>query len=188
MMAFMASNAMLALFLQERFGFTEKSIGWAYSGIGVIGLLMRSVVLDPAVRWLGERGVMRLGLGALAASFALQPFAPSLELYAAIVVLVPIGTALLFPANSSLVSRFAGRSELGTVMGVQQTYGGLSRLVAPLWAGWAFQSLGAGSPFLICAVLMAATWSFALGLEAPPRSKEEAPPPPMTATTVAGSR
>jgi predicted MFS family arabinose efflux permease len=171
MMAFMASNAMLALFLQARFGFTERSIGWAYSLIGVVGLLMRSVVLDPAVRAWGERGAMRLGLSALAVSFALQPFVGRLELYAFVVVLVPVGTALLFPANSSLVSRFAPRKELGAAMGVQQTYGGLSRLVAPLWAGWAFQELGAGSPFLICAGLMAATWLFALGLEAPPRAK-----------------
>jgi MFS family permease len=175
MMSFMAMNAILALFLLERFGFTEKSIGWAYTAIGTISLLMRSVILGPAIRRLGEIGVMRVGIVALAASFALQPLAPSLWVYALTVVLVPVGTALLFPATSSLVSRFAERSELGVVMGVQQAYGGMARLIGPVWAGAAFEAFGAGSPFYISAVLAIAMIPFVLGLEPPPRP-QAAPP------------
>jgi len=169
MMAFMAMNAVLALFLQARFGFTEKTIGYAYTGVGVVSLVMRSLILGPSVRWWGERGVMKLGLLALVAGFALQPLAPTLWLYGAVVVLVPVGTALLFPASSSLVSRFAERHTLGATMGVQQAYGGVARLIGPAWAGAAFQFLSPGAPFWIAALLALAAFFFALGIEPAPK-------------------
>lgn len=189
MMAFMAMNSVLALFLKERFGMTEKTIGYVYTFVGTISLVMRSVILGPAVHRLGERGVMRLGLAALAAGFALQPFATSLPTFAGAILLIPIGTALLFPATTSLVSRYTPQHELGATMGVQQAYGGVARLVGPIGAGAAFQYLGIGSPFWISAALAAATFVFALGLEAPPRPRTlEAPEAGTPVPAPVGSR
>jgi predicted MFS family arabinose efflux permease len=171
MMAFMAINAMLALFLQARFGMNEKSIGPVYTFIGTVSLVMRSVILGPAVQRFGERGTMRLGLASLALGYTLQPFAPTLWTFGAAIMLVPIGTALLFPATTSLVSRYADPHELGATMGVQQAYGGVARLLGPVWAGAVFQAFGIGSPFWISAGLAVATLVFALGLEPPPQPR-----------------
>jgi len=87
--------------------------------------------------------------------------------FVAVIVLVPVGTALLFPATSSLVSQFSSRSDLGATMGVQQAYGGVARLVGPIWAGGAFTLLGPGSPFWISGAIVALTLLFSLGVEAP---------------------
>ena len=164
MMAFMAMNAVLALYLQKRFGITEKSFGLIYAFVGAISLVMRSLLLGPAVRRFGETGVMRVGLLSLAAGYALQALAPTMITFGAAIMLIPIGTALLFPASSSLVSRFAQRHELGATMGVQQAYGGVARLVGPIWAGLAFERVGPGAPFWISSALALATLLFAAGL------------------------
>jgi MFS family permease len=108
--------------------------------------------------------VLKLGLLALALGFALQPLVPSLWVYVVVVLLIPVGTALLFPATTSLVTRFAARQDLGATMGVQQAFGGVARLVGPLWAGAAFQYLGPGAPFWISAGLAFVTLLFAGGL------------------------
>jgi MFS family permease len=171
MMAFMAMNGILALFLQERFAFTERTIGYLYAFVGTISLVMRSLILGPAVRRLGEVGAMRLGLVSLVAGFALQTVAPSVPAFYLAITLIPVGTALLFPATTSLVSRFADRHEIGATMGVQQAFGGMARLVGPLWAGAAFQYLGPASPFWLSSALAAATLFFAAGLR-PPRPAE----------------
>ena len=68
---------------------------------------------------------------------------------AAVIPLVPIGTALLFPSTTSLMSRQSDPRELGTTMGVAQTFAGLARVAAPLLATTAFQRLGHGWPFYI---------------------------------------
>ncbi|HSM12713.1 MAG TPA: MFS transporter [Thermoanaerobaculia bacterium] len=186
MMAFMAINAVLALYLQARFGMTEKTIGYVYAFIGTVSLVMRSIVLGPAVRRFGERGVLRLGLLALGTGYALQPMAPTLWAFGAAIVLVPVGTALLFPATTSLVSRYAERHEIGATMGVQQAFGGSARLFGPMWAGLAFQEVGPGAPFWIASGLALGTLLFAAGLEAPPRPSTLATVPTPAGEAPAG--
>jgi MFS family permease len=182
MMAFMAMNAVLALFLQARFGVTEKTFGYFYAYIGTISLVMRSLILGPTVRRFGEIRIMRIGLGALALGFALQPLAPNIPAFAVIVLLVPVGTALLFPATSSLVTRYGSRADLGATMGVQQAFGGIARLLGPIWAGAAFEYLGSGAPLWIASVLSLATLAFATGLRPfEPAVATPAPAPSPTA-------
>lgn len=154
MMAFMAMNAVLALYLKDAFGVTEKTIGYFYAYVGGISLVMRAVMLGPAVRRFGEIGVTRLGAASLVLGLAGIPFTRgSLPLLGLVVLFVPVGTALLFPATTSLVSRRAARSETGQVLGVQQSFGGVSRMVGPLWSGFAYQR-DFHYPFWMAALLM----------------------------------
>src|SRR5436189_57400 len=62
--------------------------------------------------------------------------------------------ALLFPANSALVSHRAHHDEIGLTLGVQQTYRGLAAIVGPVYAGGAYQSLGQHIPFFISAAII----------------------------------
>ena len=70
-----------------------------------------------------------------------------------VVILVPIGTALLFPATTALVSWRARREETGQVMGVQQAMGSVARIIGPLWATWIYER-DVRYPFWISAALM----------------------------------
>lgn len=154
MMAFMAMNAVLALYLKDSFGVTEKTIGYFYAYVGAISLVMRALILGPAVRRFGEIGVTRLGALSLVLGLAGIPFTGgSLPLLGLIVLFVPVGTALLFPATTSQVSRLSSRAEVGQALGVQQSFGGVSRMVGPLWSGFAYQK-NFHYPFWMAAALM----------------------------------
>jgi hypothetical protein len=50
-------------------------------------------------------------------------------------------------------------------MGVQQTFGGIARVVAPVWAGFAFDHLGHAVPFWTSSVLVAGTILLGMGME-----------------------
>jgi len=132
--------------------------------VGGVSLVMRGVLLGPMIRWLGEERVMRVGIGCLAVGYLLMPLTASVTQLALVVLLLPIGTALLFPATTSLVSRHAPAAEVGQTMGVQQAFGGASRLIGPLWAGLAFQYIGVAAPFWLAALLMVAVGLFAVSL------------------------
>jgi len=164
MMAFMAMNGILALFLARQHAVTEQTIGFFYMYVGAVSLVMRGALLGPTIRWLGEERVMRVGIVSLAVGYVLMPLTATLLQLALVAILIPIGTALLFPATTSLVSRHAPPAEIGQTMGVQQAFGGFSRLVGPLWAGLAFQYVGIASPFWLSALLMVAVGLFALSL------------------------
>ena len=75
-------------------------------------------------------------------------------------MLVPVGTALLFPATTSMVSHRAADGQTGLVLGVQQSFGGVARMIGPLWAGAAFQFVGIRSPFYLAAGLVVLVWLF----------------------------
>src|SRR5207249_3990285 len=114
------------------------------------------------VEWLGELRLMRLGAVLLALGLATMTLPRSIPGFLVCLVLVPLGTACLFPATSALVSRRAPREELGQVLGVQQSFGGIARVAAPIWATAAFQALGPRVPFFIAAGVVGAvgllTW------------------------------
>jgi len=147
MLAFSMMTSTMSLYLGAEFGLTERTIGFVFLYVGVLSFVMRSVLLGPIVDRVGETWAMRLGTALL--SFGLLAYAvpktiPGLAL---VIPLVPIGTALLFPASTSLMSRYSEPGELGTTMGVAQAFSGLARVVAPLAATVAFQRLGHGWPF-----------------------------------------
>lgn len=177
MMAFMAQGAIMALYLAFRFGVTEKTIGYFYVVVGLVSLIMRGLILGPLVRALGEVRVLRLGATSLGLGMIGITAAPNLATFVLAMTLVPTGTALLFPCTTSLITRYAPPEAVGQTMGVQQSFGGVSRLLAPIWAGAAFQALGPPWPFLFGGTLVLATAALSLRLrpgQAPlPRRAEE---------------
>lgn len=151
MMAFMSMNGVLALYLEEVFGVTEATIGYFYVFVGAVSLLMRAAALGPIVDRLGTVRTLRLGVLSIGLGLALLPLPRSLWGLGVAVMLIPIGTALLFPATTSLVSRRARRRQTGQTLGVQQTFGGIARGIGPAWAGLLYQHVGIASPFWVAA-------------------------------------
>jgi multidrug resistance protein len=154
MMAFMAMNGVLGLYLKDVFGVTEKNIGFFFVYVGAISLIMRAVMLGPAVRRFGEVGVTRLGALSLVVGLACIPLAKNLPGLALVVLFVPVGTALLFPATTALISRRSPRGETGQVLGVQQSFGSIARMVGPMWSGLVFQEVGHAYSFWLASILM----------------------------------
>ncbi|NJL28630.1 MAG: MFS transporter [Thermoanaerobaculia bacterium] len=168
MAAFMGMNAVMALYLEDRFGITEHTIGWFYVVVGGLSVVMRGLVLGTLVRRFGEVRVLRTGALLLAVGMCLAPLAASPWGFLVAMVVVPTGTAMLFPSTTSLVSRYCEPEEVGQSLGVQQGFGGMSRLAGPLVAGAVFQFVGAEVPFWLGAALVFAAALCALRLT--PRS------------------
>lgn len=175
--SFQAMTAILALFLAVRYGVTEQTIGYFFMYIGTISVLTRAGILGPLVDRVGEARLSRLGIVLLAAGLATIPLTQSYFPLALAVALVPLGTAFTFPCITSLLSRIIERHERGLYMGVQQTFGGVARVVGPLWAGWAYDHLGVGVPFWTGAVLVAGTLLLGTGMQDYVRGKEAATQP-----------
>lgn len=156
MLAFSLLTSVLALWLDARFNVTAATIGYFFVYSGTLSLIMRSLVLGPVIDRFGEPGAMKIGTVILAIGLFLYPVAPNIWVLAAIIPLVPIGTALIFPATTALLSAATSERDLGTTMGVAQTFAGVSRIIAPIVGTIAFQRIGVNSPFILsgCVVAM----------------------------------
>ena len=162
--SFSAVTAILPLFLADQFGIGEKKVWIFFTYIGTISVITRAGFLGSAVEKFGEARLSRIGLVMLAAGLASYPFVHNYVLLAIAIALVPLGTAFTFPCVTSLLSRVIPSSERGLYMGVQQTYGGLSRIVVPLWAGFSYDHFGRHVPFITSAVLVLGTLFLGLGV------------------------
>jgi MFS family permease len=116
------------------------------------------------VDWLGEANLSRLGIALLAAGVLGMPLAQNLWMLASAVALIPLGTAFTFPCVTSLLSRVIAPRERGLYMGMQQTYGGVARIIAPLFFGWAFDRIGVSSPYFFSSAFLLATLFLGFGL------------------------
>jgi MFS family permease len=163
--AFQGSFSVLALFLNARFQVTEQTIGYFFMYVGSISVFARVLLLGRAVDWLGEANLSRLGLALLATGVLGMPLARNLGMLAIAVALIPLGTAFTFPCVTALLSRVISQRERGLYMGMQQTYGGISRIIAPLFFGWSFDRLGVSSPYFFSAAFIVATIFLGFGLD-----------------------
>lgn len=167
MMAFMAMNGVIVLYLEREFGIPEEQIGWFYTYVGGVSLLMRALLLGPINERLGDVLTLRIGALCLALGLAVLPLPGSIWGLAVVVLLVPVGTALLFPATTAMVSRHSLRRATGQNLGVQQAFGGVSRMVGPIWSTAVFQHVGWNAPFWCAAALMGGAVFLSLGVEDP---------------------
>jgi MFS family permease len=174
MLAFASMTSVLALYLGAEFAIDETTIGYVFLYVGVLSFVMRSLLLGPIVDRIGETWAMRIGTVLLVLGLALYPLPRDLWTLALIIPLVPIGTALLFPATTSLMSRYSDPAELGTTMGVAQTFAGLARIMAPILATVTFQRLGHGWPFYTAGVLVALVGVIAFQVDVHPRVAKRA--------------
>ncbi len=166
MLAFSGITSVLPLYLEASFGVNERTFGLFLAYFGVLSLVMRILLLGPIVDRLGERGTVRVGCVVLMLGCLLYPAPDSLVLLALVVMpLVPIGTALLFPSTTSLISARTPKSELGVTMGVAQTFGGVARAAAPIISTMVFQHFGRSWPFIVSAALVAVVAFLAWGVD-----------------------
>ena len=155
--AFYGTVQTVPLLLQERLGVTAQTVGGFITYLGGMGVLVRTLVLGRMVDRLGEARLSRVGAVLLAAGLGLTGLAHDGWVLLIAFTLMPAGTGLLFPCVTGLLSQVVPRAERGLYMGVQHTFGGVSRVIFPVAAGFLMDRFGVGVPFWISGVLVMAT-------------------------------
>jgi MFS family permease len=152
--AFYGIIPLVPLLLGKRFGITEETIGYFIMYLAGVGVLMRTFALGPLARRLGEPRLAQFGVVSLGLGLAATAVPGSWPMLAAGFTLMPVGTAMLFPAVTSLLSQVVRGSERGLWLGIQQTYGGITRVAFPILGGLAIDASGVGAPFAAAAALL----------------------------------
>lgn len=163
--AFSGLMAILALFLADRFGVGKDRIWIFYTYVGAISVVTRAGILGRMVDRYGEAQLSRIGLVLLATGLTTLGLAGGYVSLAISVALIPLGTAFTFPCVTSMLSRVISSRERGLYMGVQQTFGGLSRVIIPLWAGFSYDHFGKTVPLFTSAALVFGTLALGLGID-----------------------
>jgi MFS family permease len=117
------------------------------------------------IDWLGEVKLARLGLVFLSLGLVAVSRIYTYPTMLVALTLMPVGTAFLFPCVTAMLSRVVHKRDRGLYMGVQHTFGGVSRVAFPLMAGYGMDVLGKGVPFVIAGVLVMLTLLLTIAME-----------------------
>ena len=130
-------------------GWSEMENGWIFAFIGLLGVIVQGGLIGPLSDRFGMRRLMIIGTILCGLGIASLPYVPP---EASWLILgssagLAIGNGLFSPTQSSLLTFEAqnGGHELGMVMGAQEGYGALARIMGPLLAAYLWSVTVEGS-------------------------------------------
>jgi len=156
LVAFSAFEATFALFGERRLGFGLASTGVVFTGIGLVLVVVEGGLVHPAVRRLGEIRALRLALAMNAVGLVLLAAVHSWWVLVPALTALVVGQGLATPSLTAATASVAPEGRRGGILGLQQSAGGLARVVGPLLGGLAFQHIGVPAPYLAGAAVMVA--------------------------------
>ncbi|MEX1004561.1 MAG: MFS transporter [Acidimicrobiia bacterium] len=149
--AFSAFEATFSLLGSARLDMTEPTVALVFAGIGLVLVATQAGLVGPITRALGETSTIRLGLILNVVGFAVISVADSWLTLPPGLALLALGQGLLTPTLSSAVAGMAPE-RAGVALGVQQSAGGLARVVGPVIGGALFAA-AIPLPYIVAAGL-----------------------------------
>ena len=149
-----------ALYSSYRYGWSTMDVGLSFAFIGLLGGVMQFFAVEPAVRWMGERPAMIVGVGLFMISQLLFALASTSVVFLFGHVVMGLG-GIGTPAFNAAMSRRISPDRQGEFQGAMGSLQGLSGLIGPVIFSGSFAyvtSPGAlwrltGAPFFISAGL-----------------------------------
>lgn len=149
--AFAAFESTFALLADVRFGLSESQIALVFAGVGLLLVITQGGLIAPAARALGETRLIQLGLVLNVVGFVILARAESWGGLVPGLATLALGQGFIAPTLSSAVAG-AAPDQSGAALGIQQSAGGLARVVGPAVGGFLF-GIGVGLPYLVAAAL-----------------------------------
>jgi MFS family permease len=153
--AFVAMETSLTFLAAERFHYGTTQNTYLLVFLGLVAIVTQGYIVRKLLKTMEETKVLGAGLilsffGLAAIGLAGQPWV----LYVGLAVLA-LGSGLVNPATSGLISLYAAPSEQGRVLGIFRSLGSLSRAITPLLAGVIFWAFSSRTVFLLAALAAA---------------------------------
>jgi DHA1 family tetracycline resistance protein-like MFS transporter len=118
------------LYVDDRYGWTDRAVGLSLALVGVCSALVGALLVKPAVRWLGDRSTMLVGLAVGWIGFAIFGLAPTGAIFLTGVPVMAIW-GLCGPPAQSMMTRHVAPNEQGQLQGAIQCIRGLTALIGP---------------------------------------------------------
>jgi len=123
-----------ALFASVKVGFGPKEMGTAFMLIGIASAIVQGGLIGKLVIKFGDVNLMKVGAYFSATGFVLLLLAPNSILMVLASAILMVGTALMGPTSTSLVTKQSTHSQ-GASLGIFQAFGSLGRMLGPIVGG-----------------------------------------------------
>ena len=156
--AFSGMQSNFAVYTLERFRWGPDDNAWIFVYLGVVATVVQGWLVRRLAPLWGERRLALSGPLLTTVGFMATAFAPQAWWLFLGITLTAMGSGLAGPSLTSLLSGRATAQEQGTLLGVSQSIGSLTRVLGPAFAGWIFDAAGPPSPYWTGAAFILVAW------------------------------
>ncbi len=130
-----------AMFCGEKFFFEGKhfgaeQVGWIFTFIGCLSLIVQLGLLKRLSDFMGEKKLIFCGFIAMSLGYFFVGEISTLPFLLAALVLNTFGSSVLRPSITSQITKNVPRHQQGAILGVTQSLQSFSQIVAPLIGGY----------------------------------------------------
>lgn len=147
-------EAVLAWDLKDRFGLDTEKTGYYFAFMGIIMAFVQGGLYRGLIKKYSLINLSQVGAALLVVGFFIMPFSNPLLITSIPIILLAVGMGISSPSIMTLTSVSASESEQGITMGILQSFGSLSRVIAPLTATFAYDTVLKSSPYFISSALL----------------------------------
>ena len=154
--AFSMMQVTAALLWEEHYDLTESEVGYTFSYIGALAVIIQLGLLGWFNKKLGERKLLILGNILMLIGLLFMPFVPKawfIPLELVLLALLSLGNSFLTPTINTLLSNNTDRASQGKILGTNQSVGSLARVIGPQ-VGTALYGLAYYMPYVAAAIIM----------------------------------
>ncbi|MGD1032561.1 MAG: MFS transporter [Opitutaceae bacterium] len=166
-LSFTGMEFSLPFLAAERFGYGPAKMGVIFLFLGVVLILTQGGIVRSVVPRYGEKAVLLTGLVIDLAGFLIIGLASSIGPFYAGLALIGVGTGLINPSVSSLVSLYSKPEEQGLMLGVFRSLGSLARGFGPIAACLLYWWQGSTVTYILAALVLIGPWIMAAPLPRP---------------------
>ena len=132
------------LFAERRFTwdgkpFDAKHVGYVYAYVGIISIILQGGLIGRLVRAMGERKLAKAGFAFSVAGFGALAWTYRIPPMLVVAAVTSLGTGVLRPVLTSLITQKIAKNEQGTVLGLTQSLQSVASITAPFCAGLLIQ-------------------------------------------------
>ncbi|MEO5960647.1 MAG: MFS transporter [Opitutaceae bacterium] len=151
--AFVAMEAALTFLATKRFDYSVKENGYLLGFLGLCAIITQGYIVRKLLKVADEIRVLASGLAVTAVGLMVIGYAHRPWLLYVGVALLALGSGLVNPSTTGLISLYASPAEQGRVLGIFRSLGSLARAITPMLAGIVFWRFGSRSVFVAGAAL-----------------------------------
>ncbi|MBY0414626.1 MAG: MFS transporter [Bdellovibrionales bacterium] len=135
---FMSGFAMFCgqKFFYEGRHFGAEQVGWLFTFMGCMSLIVQLGLLRKLSEKLGERKLILLGFIAMSAGYFFVGEVATIPFLLLALILNTFGSSVLRPSITSQITKIIPRDQQGAILGVTQSLQSVAQIVAPLISGY----------------------------------------------------
>jgi len=160
-LAFSTIPVIVPLLSIDFFNFSSLELSFVFIYIGLIQIAMQGFLINPLSIRLGEEKLIALGPVLMATGIILMPIFQNVVIFYLANSLLAAGFGIINTAIPAFLSKRISLNEQGTILGIASSVASIANIPGPLIIGAIYAFAGSFIPFLISAVMLAA--SFLIG-------------------------